>query len=474
MKTKHFLLSATLSVFFQSNAQVVDLRVHFPKGSAVIEDQSLSELKSWANDHQSECLFTVMLRGHTDSDAGDDYNLKLSGRRNKAVEKVLRKIGFTNIKHTSHGESWPVCESPDDVCMHTNRRVEVVLLNTEEEQYSEKTFEETPQTWFVHDLESHQFNTKNGTVLYLPESPFVGVDGTPVVDYRLEVHEFLTPEACIRHKMFTKSDDKLLQTGGMLYIMAYSGREVLQLGEDKTFDILFPSQSQNPDSEMQSFTGTIENGTINWKPSAFSSLAVNKKTEEYRFSRKFLQKDGSYLQSFFLNNTLVDVTYTKTDPPVAKYECPNGADCQLSSEQRSKLLTAIDGNRPAPGALTFSSLGWANCEKFYRMNDFANVAVECRVNGEIETLQYNNLMIAFPNLGVLVSSSIENDQSFFKNMPLNQDAVIIAIQEDNGVKQFAMSRIKTNGTMVVLNLVPKSDAEISESLSELVIWENFL
>lgn len=474
MKPKHYLLSAALSVCFLTRAQFVDFSVHFPKGSAVIEQESKTALMAWAAEHQSNHQHEIILRGHTDSDAGNDYNLRLSEKRNKAVEGILRKNGFEKIRHTSHGESWPICESTDEDCMHTNRRVELIVLDTEEEEYAKAMYESSPQTWFVHDLESHEFTSSTGTKIYLPESPFVGVDGTPVKDYRLVVHEFLTPGDCIQHKMFTRCDDKILQTGGMMYIMAYSGREQLQLGKDKSFDVLFPSQMENPDPLMESFSGEIDKGMINWKPSSFMGIGIKDKRNEldYRYSSQFLQKDGTYRQTFIINNSMIDVRYSKTDPPMAYYDCPNGGNCELNSEQRAMLIRAIDGNRIPPGSLTFLNLGWANCDRFLQMNEFVDVPVVCKVNGEEVTIQNNNVLILFPDLNVLVCATVVENELVFKDMPVNQQAIIIAITDQSETPKFGLTEINTSNGAINLELKTKHKEEISTILSDLV-WGDF-
>jgi hypothetical protein len=473
MKTKHYLLPAALSVSLFTHSQVVDLSVHFPKGSAVIEKKCHEELITWTQSHQSQQKELILLRGHTDSDAGDDYNMKLSARRNKSVERELRKYGFNNIRHTSHGENWPICEYAEENCMYENRRVELVLLDEESEKFSQNMLEDTPDSWFVHDLSSHQFITKNGSVIYLPESPFVGIDDIPVSDYRLEVYEFLTPASCIFNKMTTTSDGKILQTGGMMYIMAYAGREQLHLGKDKSFDILFPSQASNPDSRMQSFEGRVEQGNLNWIPSAFSKIELKTDETEHRFSKKFLQKDGTYMQTFLINSNLIDVTYSKSDPPMAHYECPSGVDCQLSNEQRNMLLSALDGNKPPKGALTFLNLGWANCDRLFQYNTFLDIEVECKLNSKPVTIQSNNVLIFLPDVGVLLSSKVIDSKHQFDRIPANQKAVLVAIEGTEDNYRFDMFKTVTDGKAVSLELELLDKNEISNRLSELV-WGNKL
>ena len=71
------------------------------------------------------------LIGHTDSTAGDDYNLALSKRRAEAVRDYLFGLGIAKCRLQTRGagERKPVASNDTEVGRALNRRVEIELLN---------------------------------------------------------------------------------------------------------------------------------------------------------------------------------------------------------------------------------------------------------------------------------------------------------------------------------------------------------
>lgn len=76
----------------------------------------------------------VLVEGHTDSTAPDDYNLALSQRRANAVEDFLIAQGVdpTRISAIGYGEGQPLATNDTVAGRQANRRVEIVVLNAGE------------------------------------------------------------------------------------------------------------------------------------------------------------------------------------------------------------------------------------------------------------------------------------------------------------------------------------------------------
>jgi len=78
----------------------------------------------------------IIISGHTDSDADDDYNYKLGMNRAKAVESYLRQIleekGEYTYKAESYGERQPIVENNSERNKQKNRRVEILVLPDKE------------------------------------------------------------------------------------------------------------------------------------------------------------------------------------------------------------------------------------------------------------------------------------------------------------------------------------------------------
>lgn len=70
--------------------------------------------------------FGYAIYGHTDSRASDEYNMRLSERRAKAVGDVARSVGASVERQIGFGERHPVATNSTAAGMAKNRRVEVV------------------------------------------------------------------------------------------------------------------------------------------------------------------------------------------------------------------------------------------------------------------------------------------------------------------------------------------------------------
>ncbi len=71
----------------------------------------------------------IMIEGYTDSKGAEDYNLKLSEDRAKAVSSLLKQMGVAGnrIEEHGYGETMPVADNSSDEGRALNRRVEVAI-----------------------------------------------------------------------------------------------------------------------------------------------------------------------------------------------------------------------------------------------------------------------------------------------------------------------------------------------------------
>mmetsp|Transcript_2731 Transcript_2731/g.4638 ORF Transcript_2731/g.4638 Transcript_2731/m.4638 type:complete len:127 (+) Transcript_2731:775-1155(+) len=70
--------------------------------------------------------YAYAIYGHTDSRASDEYNMRLSGRRARAVANVARSVGARVAREIGYGERRPVAPNDSAANMQRNRRVEIV------------------------------------------------------------------------------------------------------------------------------------------------------------------------------------------------------------------------------------------------------------------------------------------------------------------------------------------------------------
>ena len=73
----------------------------------------------------------IKLTGHTDSQNTEEYNMKLSENRVKAVRAYLvsKQVNISRISIDWKGESIPIADNNTSAGREENRRVEIDILN---------------------------------------------------------------------------------------------------------------------------------------------------------------------------------------------------------------------------------------------------------------------------------------------------------------------------------------------------------
>jgi len=107
--------------------------VLFDTGKAELKSgaaTNLAKLASFLNQYQDR---SVLIEGHTDSVGNEDYNLGLSQRRADSVKGWLMNQGVNSgrLVTTGKGESSPVAGNDSASGRQLNRRVEVIIENTD-------------------------------------------------------------------------------------------------------------------------------------------------------------------------------------------------------------------------------------------------------------------------------------------------------------------------------------------------------
>jgi len=126
------------------------------------------------------------------------------------------------------------------------------------------TVKKNAQTIIVNTEKNEEFTLKEGTVISIPAKAFIDSKTQKEVkgNISLKVTEYYKLSDILLANLTTKSDNKLLETGGMLYINATRNGSKLKLKPEKKMNITF-NNSGKPN--MQLFKGEKNNDGINWK-----------------------------------------------------------------------------------------------------------------------------------------------------------------------------------------------------------------
>lgn len=77
---------------------------------------------------RSSTAVAYVIAGHTDSRASDDYNMRLSYNRAKAVARVAQSVGARISDVRGYGERMPIASNGTRQGMAKNRRVEIICI----------------------------------------------------------------------------------------------------------------------------------------------------------------------------------------------------------------------------------------------------------------------------------------------------------------------------------------------------------
>lgn len=274
MKPKNTLLGVAVFYCLNLGAQSIDYVLHFDKGSHELLPNEKQNLENWALSHYHVRHEPLLLRGHTDEDADGKSNIELSKRRNQTVFSLLTMNGFDNISYKFYGEDWPICNEKDEKCMSKNRRVEVLLLEEDNEKWAQNTLLESPQVKFIKSSENNIVKGEQGTTLAFPKNTFMNTSGDAVENIRVEIKEYYSAKDCFLNGMTTQSNGKLLESGGMIELKAFDegGSELVISGGSKPL-ISFKNEAEKKDN-MQLFYGEITNGKMNWQTEPNETFTV--------------------------------------------------------------------------------------------------------------------------------------------------------------------------------------------------------
>lgn len=115
---------------FQQNRPLVFESLEFSENSAELAFTAKPKLDYLGRFLKNYEMFNICVKGHTDSDGGEDYNLKLSQRRANQIKKYLTDVSGVDamrIVAEGYGEERPLVPNDNLENKHKNRRVEFEL-----------------------------------------------------------------------------------------------------------------------------------------------------------------------------------------------------------------------------------------------------------------------------------------------------------------------------------------------------------
>lgn len=289
-----------LVLFFTNNCfaqrQTFNYRVNFENDEFALNENAQSVLKTIIENATKNNYYELTLTAHTDNNASNQYNKKLSENRANEVKKFLLEndIKSNLIVAKAFGEQKPLIENNTEHNKALNRRVDITLIVLKFNNMSELMNQISPeykQEFSINTSKQNIITGKNGTSFTIPPNSLVDENGKVVEgQVTISISEFLNPADAAFNNLTTLSDGKMLESGGMFSIKANINGQELQLKKGTNVEVLMPTI--NMQNGMNLYTAVTNNeGIKEWKPTTVPFTPKDKK----KIVLPFVKLDSKYL-----------------------------------------------------------------------------------------------------------------------------------------------------------------------------------
>lgn len=301
MKKQYVLLLLYSFISFLSKAAVEEklLTIHFDSDKFLLTKQHKNQLEEFMVSLSLEGDYEFFIKGHTDQDGSDSYNLILSEKRALSICSYLYDSDvnpdLTSLSFA--GENELLDEKESSSAKSKNRRVQIIYKaysfeNQDELQALLSMPYQTKDTFFSKD--AYILIGKEGTELHFQPNCFLTASGQVYSGLvNLELNEALDLTAFIAHGLSTICNGEMLISGGMIKISAFDSQQnALLLDSSKPICISMPTINMRND--MNVFIS--EDGT-NWnitpqRPYSKATLAAERTADQPEFKFKTPNYEG--------------------------------------------------------------------------------------------------------------------------------------------------------------------------------------
>lgn len=126
-------------------------------------------------------------------------------------------------------------------------------------------FDKPSQTFNISSAQDTTIICSEGTRINIPANSLITESGQSVTgEVEVNVREYYQPSDILLANLSTMSNGKLLESGGMVHIDIFAGKEKCNLIEGTSIDLLFPTANAQKEG-MQIFSGEWEGDAMNWE-----------------------------------------------------------------------------------------------------------------------------------------------------------------------------------------------------------------
>ena len=246
------------------------------------------------------------------------------------------------------------------------------------------------QTFVLASAELDTIFGEEGTKIIIDINSLELADGGEISG-NVEIHltEYYKSTDILLANLSTSSDNQLIETGGMINLVASSNGKEVVIKKGRDIEIEFSSKEK---TGMEVFHGAFENGQINWKPET-KPTEINK--------AGFFAQDGGY-------------------PVSEEAAAEMRAASKIDSIARNNILKS-------------TKFGWINCDRFLQFDNLTSLKVE------YDTVFKPSAFLVFNEINSIMPSFYGKFNRQFINLPVGYEATLIIFCVD-GEKTYFSSR----------------------------------
>ncbi|MBI1267149.1 MAG: OmpA family protein [Cryomorphaceae bacterium] len=271
-----YVLTVCLFYLCTANAKTTtsEISLRFDTDIDQLDAANQKKLKEFLSTFTVDDDLTIVVRGHADKRGSTSYNLDLSERRASTVTSILTGEGFCDIGIVTEafGEQKPM--NGDRQNLTDNRRVDVVIQKHDIESEAELLEILGSNNDLKKEIDLTQENvvkSNRGTIVGIPANCFLDANGQPVENAIINITEALSYQDFLAEGLTTMSEGKMLESGGMLKIEAFSNTgEALTLDPNNTITISLPT-----DFKKQGMTLFVSETGADWTDTKTSTVEVS-------------------------------------------------------------------------------------------------------------------------------------------------------------------------------------------------------
>jgi len=358
----------------------------------------------------------------------NDHKCKLTAMRSDSVlaylhrKRIAPQYTYLKTKYFE-GSRKTQCASSNASYKSMVKRKGVISVIVEKDTYSRKYFHQSENSllsstcneFIIYPDREQVIYGNQGTIVRFPVNCFSTQGLVDVNEIEITLCEYYTMEDILLSGLTTASADRIIETGGTIYIEARYKKKILHLKTDHPIEIFFPSEMDELKNGMKPFEGKSKDGLIDW------DVEVNGSVKKIKEGAQLFAEDQDVEDS-------------------SNWEGEDWSEEGYYSEADGYLMKV-------------GKMGFINCDRFY---DFAvKTDLIVSVDSDVKMsyrLVFEDIKSVLPGY-----EYTPNGEMKFPNLPKGKKATIIAYSISKKTKQaqFAYGRVKL-GEQNKVYLISKS------------------